>query len=112
MTAIGNATQGVELPQGPVQPTGVDSETQADDYILSWRALLPVNGPKCQATGLHVDARTRWPTVNVSVQSGKIPKMCSVRTILDMGSGIKAISEGTVQNLQEALPDVAITRAM
>lgn len=57
--ASGNDTRGVELPPEPVLPTRVISDGQAGDYIPAWRALLPINGSKCQAPGVHINERER-----------------------------------------------------
>ena len=51
--ADGAANQGVELPPAPVFPTGTQEPTP-ETYKPAWRALVPVKGQGCSATGMHM----------------------------------------------------------
>lgn len=90
----------------------MNNYARADDHMPAWRAMLPLNESKCQAAGVHVDECERWTMDDLSVPGAKHPGVCSVKTILDIGSGITAISTGEVQNLTKTFRDVAVPRAM
>lgn len=49
---------------------------------------------------------------DLSVQGANFPTLNSAKTNSDTSSGITTISTGTVQDLIQAFPDVARTRAM
>lgn len=58
---------------------GINSNAQASDYTPAWRALLPLNGPKCQTAGLRVDERKRWTIAELSVLGAKTSNGCLVK---------------------------------
>lgn len=76
--------------------------------MLAWRAVLSLNGSECQAAGIHLHEHERWIMADLSVSGEHPPTVCSLRTSLNTGSGITAISAGVMRNLKIACPQMLL----
>ena len=116
----GAPSSGATLPPEPVFSSGGVQETKSADTIpnwtsevvSSWRSLKPGEVSGFQSEGLHVDARERWCLADLSVPSAGAQGVCSVKAILDSGSGITTMSAGVAAKLQAMVPDVQVVRPM